>query len=169
MTETVRFGLIAKEDLSIGTGTIEARLADGRVVTLSQIRLTDFLSLLTVGSVLFVKAGGVAGQDNANLFWDATNLRLGVGTASPSQSLHIVGIILSDANLTFKSGTSFVGTLDHAITAARTWTLPDSTDTVALIALAQTLTNKTILAPSNTVSGIIDRDVLLADVVPERA
>ena len=34
-------------------------------------------------------------------------------------------------NLTFKSGTSFLGTLDHAITANRTWTLPDATTSIA--------------------------------------
>jgi len=35
-----------------------------------------------------------------------------------------------DGNLKFKSGTAFFGTLDHAITAARTWTLPDVTATL---------------------------------------
>lgn len=35
----------------------------------------------TVGSVLFVGAGGLLAQDNANLFWDDTNNRLGIGIA----------------------------------------------------------------------------------------
>ena len=147
MTETLRFALIGKEDLKIGTSSFEVRLGDGRVVTLSEIRLTDFLSALTLGSVLFVKAGGVAGEDNANLFYDDANNRLGIGTASPSQPLHVVGIILGTQNVVFRSGTAFDGTLDHAITAARTWTLPDSTDTVVLLAATQTLTNKTLTDP----------------------
>ena len=164
MTEVVRYGLIAKEDLSIGTGTIEARLADGRVVTLTQIRLTDFLSALTTGSVLFVKTGGVAGEDNSNLFFDDTNNRLGVGTASPSQPLHVVGIIYgtgnlqSDANLLFKSGTSFTGTLDHAITADRTYTFQDSTDTIVGRATTDTLTNKTLTTPTITTPSINNAD-----------
>lgn len=44
----------------------------------------------TQGSVLFAGASACA-QDNANLFWDATNHRLGVGTTSPSAALDVVG------------------------------------------------------------------------------
>jgi len=36
----------------------------------------------TVGSVLFVGTGPVVQQDNANLFWDDTNNRLGIGINS---------------------------------------------------------------------------------------
>ncbi len=43
----------------------------------------------TAGSVLFVDASGDLGQDNANFFWDDTNNRLGIGTASPSSKLHV--------------------------------------------------------------------------------
>lgn len=43
----------------------------------------------TVGSVLFVGAGNVLQQDNARLFWDNTNDRLGVGTATPGTTLDI--------------------------------------------------------------------------------
>ena len=47
----------------------------------------------TQGSVLFAGAdagsGGVLAQDNDKLFFDATNFRLGIGTAVPSQPLHI--------------------------------------------------------------------------------
>ncbi len=42
----------------------------------------------TVGSVLFVGTGPVLAQDNANFFWDDSNNRLGIGTASPDRSLH---------------------------------------------------------------------------------
>lgn len=54
-----------------------------------------------------------------------------------------------EANLRWKSGTSFVGTLDHAIGADRTWTFPDDTGVVVLRELAQTLTNKQIGDPSD--------------------
>jgi hypothetical protein len=147
MTEILRFGLIGAQDIKFGTGTFEVRLADGRTVTLDEVNLGDLGVNLTAGSVVFVATDLSLTQDNANLFWDDTNNRLGIGTAAPSQPLHVVGIILTEANLTFRSGTSFVGTLDHAITAARTWTLPDSTDTIVLLTATQVLTNKTLTAP----------------------
>jgi len=43
----------------------------------------------TAGSVLFAGTSGVLQQDNANFFWDDTNNRLGIGTASPSGILHL--------------------------------------------------------------------------------
>jgi len=45
---------------------------------------TDF----TEGSILFRGASAIT-QDNANLFWDDTNNRLAIGTASPDVALHI--------------------------------------------------------------------------------
>lgn len=43
----------------------------------------------TAGSVLFVGTGPVLAQDNANFFWDNSNKRLGIGTASPARGLHV--------------------------------------------------------------------------------
>lgn len=58
------------------------------------------LSGKTQGSVLFAGAGGVISEDNSNLFWDDTNNRLGLGTASPSELLDISGkITVSSAGL----------------------------------------------------------------------
>lgn len=45
----------------------------------------------TTGSLLFVGSGPVLAQDNANLFWDDTNNRLGIGTATPAVALDVVG------------------------------------------------------------------------------
>jgi hypothetical protein len=45
----------------------------------------------TAGSMVFAGASGVYSQDNANLFWDSTNKRLGIGTATPGSSLSIFG------------------------------------------------------------------------------
>lgn len=44
----------------------------------------------TQGSVIFAGAGGVITQDNANLFFDDTNNRLGIGTTSPQTPVHIL-------------------------------------------------------------------------------
>src|SRR5574343_32950 len=46
----------------------------------------------TAGSVLFVGAGSVLAQDNANFFWDDTNNRLGIGTPTPEAPLEIVTV-----------------------------------------------------------------------------
>lgn len=45
-------------------------------------------SAFTAGSVIFSN-GTILTQDNANLFWDDTNNRLGIGTTAPGQQLHI--------------------------------------------------------------------------------
>jgi len=61
---------------------------------------------LTLGSVYFQGASGLT-QDNANLFWDATNHRLGIGTTTPQNKLDI------DAGagdyLRFSNGGTIVG------------------------------------------------------------
>ena len=46
---------------------------------------------LTEGSVLFVDANGKLAQDNANLFWNNTSKRLGIGTATPNAKLDVTG------------------------------------------------------------------------------
>jgi hypothetical protein len=52
----------------------------------------------TEGSVLFAGASGVLAQDNANLFWDDTNNRLGIGTNAPAYRLDVTGTArVSDA------------------------------------------------------------------------
>jgi len=46
-------------------------------------------STFTTGSVVFADASGVYSQNNAKLFWDDSNARLGLGTASPNSALEI--------------------------------------------------------------------------------
>ena len=52
---------------------------------------TGTATAFTAGSVVFAGASGVYSQNNANLFWDDTNNRLGVGTATPAVGLHVSG------------------------------------------------------------------------------
>jgi hypothetical protein len=47
----------------------------------------------TAGSVVFAGASGVYTQDNANLFWDNSNDRLGISTTSPGSKLDVRGVI----------------------------------------------------------------------------
>jgi hypothetical protein len=56
-------------------------------ITLSATLATGF----TQGSVLFANASGLISQDNAKLFWDDTNFRLGIGTATPGAALEVRG------------------------------------------------------------------------------
>lgn len=42
----------------------------------------------TAGSIPFAASGGTLTQDNAALFWDAANDRLGLGLATPATRLH---------------------------------------------------------------------------------
>jgi trimeric autotransporter adhesin len=43
----------------------------------------------TSGSILFVDASTNLAQDNSELFWDNTNNRLGIGTATPSAAIEV--------------------------------------------------------------------------------
>jgi len=52
---------------------------------------TGSSSAFTSGSVVFAGASGTYTQNNSQLFWDNTNNRLGIGTASPSYVLDVVG------------------------------------------------------------------------------
>lgn len=55
----------------------------------------------TAGSVVFDATGGTLSQNNANFFWDNSNLRLGIGTATPASTLTISGSV--------SIGTSYAG------------------------------------------------------------
>jgi hypothetical protein len=70
-------------------------LADAYIASAATWNAKFNLPSLTSGSVLFSNGTTIA-QDNANLFWDDTNNRLGIGTATPSFIIDVVG---SDARL----------------------------------------------------------------------
>jgi hypothetical protein len=67
------------------------------------------LTSMTQGSVLFAGASGVVSQDNASLFFDDTNNRLGIGTASPTHALTIRQSVAGTHLVTVQntSGTGF--------------------------------------------------------------
>lgn len=75
--------------------TPNGSLIPATVLTLDQDRSATFtgnvgITSMTAGSVLFSGASGVVSQDNSNLFFDNTNNRLGIGTATPRGLLDVV-------------------------------------------------------------------------------
>lgn len=108
---TLGFGTVAPAGGGTGTGTA-----------------------FTTGSVVFAGASGVYTQNNSKLFWDNTNNRLGIGTASPTDQIHISGAgtvpTLRIQTVSGSAGTDFA-TL-RLQSATRTWQFatggPASTD-----------------------------------------
>ncbi len=65
--------------------------AQGRITAASSGSAPDLAGTIAAGQVAYgASADTIAG--NNNLFWDNTNARLGIGTNSPSSSLHIIGV-----------------------------------------------------------------------------
>ena len=70
--------------------------AQGRITAASNgsgggggISIGDAVGSGTSGSILFVDAGTNLAQDNGELYWDNGNNRLGVGTNTPTNALHV--------------------------------------------------------------------------------
>jgi hypothetical protein len=53
--------------------------------------INNLISSFTQGSVIFAGPSGFLAQDNANLFWDNTNKRLGIKTTTPATELQVIG------------------------------------------------------------------------------
>jgi len=59
----------------------------GTVRKMTIANLTGAGSSLTTGSIPFIGAAGTLAQNNASLFWDSTDSRLGIGTNTPASDL----------------------------------------------------------------------------------
>jgi len=126
------------------------------------------------GSVVFLNSGGGLATDNTNFFWDDTNNRLGIGTATPSAELEVNGAIvattyggIAEADLLDKSATETVsGTWNftNVIQAANgTASLPSitfnsDTDT----GIYRTATNKLGIAANGALSAEFGKDTTLS-------
>lgn len=94
MTTTQRNAIVSPATgLSIyNTTTLAPNVYNGTAwVGVGGLAIGDTITSATAGSVLFAGTSGVLAQNNANLFWDDTNNRLGIGTATPTLPLDVVG------------------------------------------------------------------------------
>lgn len=169
--ETIKFSLIGKEDIKRGRSTFEATLADGRVVSLSEVNLDSFDKLLS--------------EEDSSTSSTTTALTLrhttsgvpaaGIGTAlkfqaesadeNPSDQMALEGafddvtagsedstfwVLLRTAGAAlgrrfgFRSLGAFQILFSSTPTADRTITIPDVTDTMVTLTASQVLTNKTL-------------------------
>lgn len=87
--------LSSDSDLTFATDTLTA--------TKIIITTAATLSYITAGSILFAGTAGLLSQDNANLFWDDTNNRLGIGTAVPGFQIHAIAPDASSFNCTLEA------------------------------------------------------------------
>jgi hypothetical protein len=77
------------------TGVVAGASIDGGANTLTNMPFGE-VSGMTTGSVPFAGATGKLTQDNANLFYDDTNNRLGIGTNTPTAKLSLKGDTTTD-------------------------------------------------------------------------
>ncbi len=82
---------------------------------------------LTQGHVLFADANGLP-LGESNLFWDATNDRLGLGIATPLSRLHLEGADNSDTSLMRLQHTGTPGVSSGATQAFYLTSLPTAAD-----------------------------------------
>ena len=64
---------------------------DGTINLVGSVATLTITTALTTGSVPFIGASGALSQDNANLFFDDTNNRLGINTNAPTTALDVFG------------------------------------------------------------------------------
>lgn len=109
------------------TGTLQQVTTNGNTTTqgisitaggLSSNSITN--TSLTTGSVAFVGAAGLMTQDNANLFWDDTNNRLGINTAVPGTKLDVHG---TGTIATFNGTTTNNGYIGFQNAGVTKWTI----------------------------------------------
>lgn len=99
-------GTVTSVDVSGGTTGLTT--SGGPITTSGTITLAGTLAVanggtgtataFTAGSVVFAGASGIYSQDNSNFFWDSSNHRLGIGTATPAVVLDIIGTSIRQSN-----------------------------------------------------------------------
>jgi hypothetical protein len=108
----------------------------------------------TVGRVLFEGTGNVV-SESANLFWDNTNGRLGIGTSSPSAFLDVKGNAIFGTGNAVSVGSDQVLTLRSSTTTSRFYLQNSGTGTNALSGVSFDLSNSIFEITNRQASGTI--------------
>lgn len=81
-------------------------------------------NLTTVGTVPYVSASGILNQDAGQFFWDATNNRLGIGTATPGGSLEVKSALYGGIAVTTATVSDIISfTLKSTAAGGQDWRL----------------------------------------------
>ncbi|CAZ94799.1 vacuolar protein sorting family 37 protein [Zobellia galactanivorans] len=91
-------------------------------------KLNDLTVKGTTGSIFFADTDGSATDENSELYWSTADKRLGIGTNSPSEKLHINGNVeISNGNLIARNG---AGSNEQVLTTNASgetvWATPDN-------------------------------------------
>jgi len=141
----------ATDAMTIGTsGAITAGVWNGSTIGVGYGG-TGTLTAFTTGSVVFAGASGVYSQNNAKFFWDNTNNRLGINTATPQTQLTVV----SNTQTTTPTGSLPAGTDLYIVgaNAANTRITQDAYGTGAYGAYTARSARGTAASPTASQSG----------------
>lgn len=150
-----------------GAGTVSWATVSGGGVAIG-----DTITSATQGSVLFAGVAGVLAQDNANLFWDDTNNRLGIGGTPTTYRLEVAG---SDASFNAvrvgkgpssglgnfvlgNSGTFGAGTTANNSIAIGASALANFTDGIRNVAIGSQALRANVNGSTNTAVGYFALD-----------
>lgn len=140
--------------LTNGTGL---PIVAGTTGTLTVARGGTNATSFTAGSVIFAGAGGTSlAQDNTNLFFDDTNNRLGIGTATPGAILDIgsagttLGVIRLEGNTS-----GYTAIQPQAVAGNTTVTIPAATGTLPIIIASSGTASSTTNSASETNLAIV--------------
>lgn len=99
----------------VPVGTDGATANNERNTDMTKLDALFATNAFTAGSVIVANASGKLSQDNARLFWDDTNNRLGIGTNSPLTQLHISSTSTSATQVRLSDTTTPTDVLLRAI------------------------------------------------------
>lgn len=99
------------------TGTLGLNLANANTWTGKQTFNTTAptFGTMTAGSVFFAGTGGLLSQDNANIFYDATNHRLGIGVTTVADTFDVGATNLATNGATIISRFASEASMTNAI------------------------------------------------------
>lgn len=145
-TSSTRLVLRQLDSISAATNVFQlvgALSSDDTVIDLDPLTV----DATKVANLRFFRNTNTSGGRNLQLF-------RGDGTATLAFNFNV-----ATGQFGWDDATGFFGTLAHAITAARTWTFPDATGTVALLQVANTFTANQTISKSDPIFTLTNTDV----------